>query len=354
MPRKKKSKLNAILNLKHFAKNNKVESDMTAKETSSTNGENTAQKYLQTIMKSDTGNETSCRKEICKSKVNYKYVYGSFHQADVRFGVFSGTQCTGNSLVAVLFSCIKPVHIWNTNDLDKILIAGNELYSFLQSSSSMHNRYILISELPRSLIVFEKLFNIDIQLDSVVGLMRNGDSTFEYNEVSMTLYEALQTCLLQYESCFITFGGNTFVIMKRNEMYYIFDSHSRSSVGLLTADGTSVLIEYKGIIDVYTHCCNLAESMEIGVNTQFEVTGINVIKDAIHEHDELSINENSSEISSDKVLNEIGGDVFLSHVETSNFFFHTLGLDEQIRICTQLNIVNRLDSNYSNQSTITN
>ncbi|KAK6171778.1 hypothetical protein SNE40_018210 [Patella caerulea] len=49
-------------------------------------------------------------------------------------------------------------------------------------------------------------------------------------------------------------------------------SHSRNSVGLLTPDGTSVMIEYKGIIDVYTHCCNLAESMEIGVNTQFEVT----------------------------------------------------------------------------------
>ncbi|XP_055956955.1 uncharacterized protein LOC126820662 [Patella vulgata] len=90
--------------------------------------------------------------------------------------------------------------------------------------------------------------------------------------------------------------------------------------------------------------------MEIGMNTRFEVTGINVINDAIHEHDELSINENSSEICSDKVLNEIGGDVFLSHVETSNFFFHTLGLDEQIRICTQLNIVNRLDSNYSNRN----
>ena len=54
-------------------------------------------------------------------------------------------------MTAAAYNSKKRVNDWDTTDMDNILISGNELYSYLQASSTMQQTFILINELPRNL-----------------------------------------------------------------------------------------------------------------------------------------------------------------------------------------------------------
>ena len=51
-----------------------------------------------------------------------KVINGNFHQGDHRFGITAGTQCVCNSLFSISWSTIRRTALWNTLDLDFILI----------------------------------------------------------------------------------------------------------------------------------------------------------------------------------------------------------------------------------------
>ncbi len=93
----------------------------------------------------------------------------------------------------------------------------------------------------------------------------------------MCLDAALQTVFSRYYSSFVTFGEATFAVMERNEKYYVFDSHSRNAAGLQVPCGTSVLMKYTSLLQVYEHCLNLAHSRNLRATTQFELTGMSII-----------------------------------------------------------------------------
>ncbi len=85
---------------------------------------------------------------------------GSFHQGDRRFGDNSGKQCVANCLASIMYSKKKDVRNWKCSDMDSILITGNELYGFLQDSSTINNNYLLINELPTELDVFDSHYSM--------------------------------------------------------------------------------------------------------------------------------------------------------------------------------------------------
>ena len=92
----------------------------------------------------------------------------------------------------------------------------------------------------------------------------------------MSLNDALTRTLTLYNHCFITFGASTFAVMKEN-LFCVFDSHSRGRDGPQVPNGRSVLIKYRSVSEVYEHCLKLAASMNLRCEvTQFEVTGVNV------------------------------------------------------------------------------
>ncbi len=85
---------------------------------------------------------------------------GSFHQGNRRFGDNSGKQCVANSLASIMYSMKKDVRNWKCSDMDSVLITGNELYGFLQDSSTINNNYLLINELPTELDVFDSHYSM--------------------------------------------------------------------------------------------------------------------------------------------------------------------------------------------------
>ena len=87
----------------------------------------------------------------------YVSVQGSFHQGNLMFGENAGTQCVANSLTALAYHKVKNAKQWQTEDMNKILATGDEMYSYLQQSSTVGNRYLLVSELPQYFECFDEI-----------------------------------------------------------------------------------------------------------------------------------------------------------------------------------------------------
>ena len=128
--------------------------------------------------------------------------------------------------------------------------------------------------------------------------------------------------------------------MKKDNRYFIFDSHSRNRQGLMNANGSSILLEVPNIFSVYEQCQRLKRSMNCSDKTQYEVTGLNVNILAIDVPGTENIEQNDIINDNNCTENVNDNDIFISHVEETRFTFNPLSLDKRNRICTEIGIDN--------------
>lgn len=100
------------------------------------------------------------------------YIQGSFDQYDPQFAHFAGKQCVPNSLTAIEMSALKNVLTWTTEDLNEILLHGNELYGSMRTVGAISHGpgYVAVSELPRKHTLCNKSFTIKYG-DSIAGVI---------------------------------------------------------------------------------------------------------------------------------------------------------------------------------------
>ncbi|XP_062580569.1 uncharacterized protein LOC134242498 [Saccostrea cucullata] len=201
-------------------------------------------------------------------------VQGSFHQADPMFGDNAGTQCVANCLSAIAYHVLKSAKIWQTADVNKVLVNGDELYTYLQNSSSVTSRYLLVEELPQYFECFSKTFEftVKVSVPSLISLSEEEPCYEDFN--AYPLFEALQMALHETVGCFVCFGGNTLVVGKTTDGFFIFDSHSRCSRGYLSVHGKSTRILLQDVHGVYLHLKSLAISMGFSRTVECELTGV--------------------------------------------------------------------------------
>ena len=200
---------------------------------------------------------------------------GNFHQGDPKFGDTAGTQCACNALIAILYTQTKNGNEINAHDMDVILNLGDELYSFTQTDSTMHNVLLMISELPNELHILNESFSMEY-VQPIYGVLEGSEENLS-SFGAMSLSQALQHQLPKYDACFMNFDQSIFAIIKGCNGYFVFDSHSRSRDGYLKEDGHSVLLYISSCEGIQRHCLTLAQSMGLCLNkTQFELTGVNV------------------------------------------------------------------------------
>lgn len=204
------------------------------------------------------------------------FIQGNFHQANARFGSNAGLQCVPNCLSALTYNKLLSATEWTAFDMDKILITGNELYDTLQRYTSIPHQYLLISDLPRNLDIHAELFSISLS-DSIGSLIplpldEQIPDLRQFN--AKPLKEALCCSLSNTDGCFICFNGNTMLVGKVNQEYFIFDSHSRSPCGKLSENGKSLCRIVQSIQDIYMHVNELAQSMGFTTTVECEVTGV--------------------------------------------------------------------------------
>ena len=250
----------------------------------STNGIKQYAKH--TLIKSSSMSETKLYKdesssyESSSNGVLSRMLYtvqSSYHQGQIEiFGNNSGKQCVSNSLCSMAYAMVKSQRDWGPFDLDTILHNGNELYSFIQASSTMNNEYLLVSELPDTLDMFERSFSFTFQTPDVGIFGTNSEHVVDDFHFCSTLSDAIRKSLNLVDACFVTFTGNTIAIAKKDSVFYVFDSHARNAFGLPDQNGKCVLLAMGRVEDVIQHCYRLGTAQLAGIYTQFEVTGVTV------------------------------------------------------------------------------
>ncbi|XP_062598312.1 uncharacterized protein LOC134259730, partial [Saccostrea cucullata] len=172
-------------------------------------------------------------------------VQGSFHQGDPLFGESAGTQCVANCLAGLAYDILKSANIWQTADMNKILVTGDELKTFE--------------------------FKVKLSVSSLISLSDEEPCYEDFNAFPLT--EALQKVLEGTRGCFVCFGGNTLLVGRTNEGFYTFDSHSRCCSGYMNVNGKSTRILLRTVHDVYLHLVSLALSMGFTRTVECELTG---------------------------------------------------------------------------------
>ncbi|XP_061191743.1 uncharacterized protein LOC133199982 [Saccostrea echinata] len=277
------------------------------------------------------------------------YVQGSFHQGDPMFLGNAGTQCVPNCLAGLSYHKVKNSKYWNTMDMNKILVTGDELYTYLQRSSAINNRYLLVQELPHFFECFDRSFEFRTNetLSSVI-LPGNGFNFAEFGAYSLD--EALGIALAETDGCFVCFGGSTLLIGKSGDSFFSFDSHSRSLRGLLSVRGKSSRVLFQNVAQVHLHIHSLAISMGYSRDVECNVTGVHCKVDDIldarinakqtREHVDYFVEETTDNSFSQKESStECENDelAFVS-IECEQFFYVPIDSVMKRDLCQDLNI----------------
>uniref|UniRef100_A0A8W8JJZ6 Endonuclease/exonuclease/phosphatase domain-containing protein n=1 Tax=Magallana gigas TaxID=29159 RepID=A0A8W8JJZ6_MAGGI len=146
------------------------------------------------------------------------------------------------------------------------------------SNCDENEQIIVVQDLPDMIEISGKMMHIR-KKDSITATV-DSEEKIDYSAFDrcMPLDIAIQESLIGTDGCFICAVNQTFVIMKHNQEFFLFDSHARNSFGLVDPNGRSLLMQLADISQVYEYCSNLAQGIA-RENQWFEVTGVNVTID---------------------------------------------------------------------------
>lgn len=179
-------------------------------------------------------------------------IRGNFHQGDNRFDATSrNNQCTANSVSALGYSQVMDPGKWNSSTLDNILMIGDTLYHKSININKNQHKYLATDE------VFNKFEISDVKLHAIYCIEPRSFNQFKYSQLNNQVklfFKNFKMGVLTVNS--ISIGLFKVFCKTVNTLnYYIFDSHSRSEIGL-HADyniGKSVLLSFKTMKDLITN-----------------------------------------------------------------------------------------------------
>ena len=194
---------------------------------------------------------------------------GTIDQANQRFA-HGGLQCSCIVLEALRQTLHKPPSCWESTDIDEIVVQGDALFSeYLPEGDE---RMLMVNELPR---LFERngvTYELEILDDSfATGFI---DESCNVSDVQVSLAVALANGFDIASMLILVFDSYTICMVKSDEKYYVFDSHSRNAEGCSSVDGTAVLLEFQIVHQVHEYLQTLFESLNLKRNAIFELTPV--------------------------------------------------------------------------------
>lgn len=146
------------------------------------------------------------------------------------------------------------------------------------------------------------------------------------------LQEAIQRGLENTDGCFICFGGSTLLCGVLKHGFFMFDSHSRTPSGKMTANGNSLCKSVKTVDDVHLHIIELKQSMGLSNAIECEITGISIKQIGSHEDTESNFLEAHSQTSS------CGDIINIEEGDSPNTEFVLLTENSKLKLCSNLQI----------------
>ena len=204
--------------------------------------------------------------------VDHTYtVHAEYNQGNqLMFGSNAGKQCVAMTLCSIVYNQIRSVNIWNTSNMNQILVYGNNLYRVI--SQSINKDFLLLTDVPELLDIDNHTFNLEYRKSFSGGLFMTAN-----NYPYVTLENAFNETFVasDYKSCLLTIGMNTVaILMPFPDGFKFFHSHSRNLHGMPCAFGYSVLTSVEGVRNLveYFHFTSCSYSQNFG--TPFELKGV--------------------------------------------------------------------------------
>ena len=203
-------------------------------------------------------------------KSSLPVVLGNFHQGDYQFSTGSrGQQCYPNALIALLYAQVKDVCQWSCEDLDRILIIGDELYKSIRRQ--VCENYLRVEELPSCIEIFGSVYIIQQDEQILPHLNRS-----LLIDDSLSLQNALENCFMQNDLALICIGCYASGVIATGSAYYFFDSHARSEDGLPCADGKALLFPCTSVQSLCDYIYKLSSNLGYSETTVIDITGIKI------------------------------------------------------------------------------
>ena len=201
-------------------------------------------------------------------------ISGSFHQNNERFSEQSrGFQCTSNALCMLSYSACLDI-----NDglvLDKIVCEGDSLYiktvDRLKTDGKFIQPLLSLEEIPDNIEIEKGKFTVDKQ-PIVSGILV--DSYVDQGLPS--LHCALQSAFLSASSGLLIIGAVCSAVVKKDDLYIFFDSHSHGKNALASSEGTSVLLSFNSLDDLVTYLYAFYHSLKIDMTLQFDLLPLTI------------------------------------------------------------------------------
>ena len=199
-------------------------------------------------------------------------IQGSFHQGNVeKFGDTAGRQYTCMALFAIAYASFKRLGILQKCDLDVILMNGVQLCKSLDRTD-----YLSVIDLSQTFQVGSVRVNVEYNINKY-GTLTNGTvSTEELSEIFRPISDKLQE-----KNALFFVQGFCFAMFFRNHILYIFDSHSRNSMGFQTTSGASVLPSFLSYDHLSAHIhqcyiCNVGDGSDSNRELQHEIQYVKI------------------------------------------------------------------------------
>ncbi|GFO00854.1 ATP-dependent DNA helicase [Plakobranchus ocellatus] len=190
-------------------------------------------------------------------------IHGTLHQGALVF-TNRGRQCISNSVAALVYHLNKSISTWETHDLDHILDQGDNLHSIL--FGHLNEDYPLVNSLPKQLTVYD--YQVDLQMtNSFTGLLEAMNDDPPYFSIETAVSNVNNFAILNLGSCKPAFSST----IVKEDIYYIFDPHSRDSAGMASPDGTTVRTSHVSVAEVKQYLLSLATSLGLS-SCPFELT----------------------------------------------------------------------------------
>ena len=195
----------------------------------------------------------------------------AFHQGDPNFSDLSrGRQCAFMSLSALLYSQFWPVPQWTQIDLHEILNHGDSMYLHaFQQQLIPDVDSLLITELPNTVTsIDDSLWSITF-LSPFLGPI--GNQTLCSAQGLIRAEEAFENAFHLSSLLLLILDGYMMAVINIENLYFIFDPHSRGNNGMPVSDGTAILLTFDTIHKLIHHTNLLSAHLNV---KQFEIVPV--------------------------------------------------------------------------------
>ena len=207
-----------------------------------------------------------------------KVLCGTVHQGDVRFQ-YPGIQCTYISFFALTSMMIKSPLNWIVNDVDVCVTRGNDEFIQHCFEQRWEPKMLLVNELPQVVCVNGTKFDCHCSDTNIVTGTLEQHLSGSTTSISTPIGDAVVNCFGISNSCLLICGGQTIALAKHENVFFIFDPHSRDENGMQHHSGNAVLVtlsSLQNLIDFIKRL--LLHSLRLKASEQYELIPISITK----------------------------------------------------------------------------